>query len=70
MPTTKHALRALRMKYNAANSAYHDCVSARMEATMSGAAVSPGQLEKELSALRTLNKVRDELLAAMSTVAG
>ena len=58
------------MKYNAANSAYQDCVRVRTEATMSGAGVSPGQLEKELSALRMLNKIRDELLAAMSAVAG
>jgi hypothetical protein len=58
------------MKYNAANSAYQDCVRERTETTMSGALVSPGHLEKELAALRTLNKVRDELLAAMSEIAG
>ena len=46
MPTPRHAtLRALRMKYNAANSAYHECVRARTEATMSGGAASHDQLK-------------------------
>jgi hypothetical protein len=58
------------MKYNAANAAYQECVRARTEASMSGAVVSSGQREKEVAALRTLNEVRDELLAAMVEVAG
>jgi hypothetical protein len=71
MPTSQHAtLRALRMKYNAANSAYHDCVRVRTEAAMSGGAVSFDQLEREAAALRTLNRIRDELMAAMVESAG
>lgn len=71
MPTSRHAaLRALRMKYNAANSAYQDCVRVRTEATMSGGALSLEQVEREVAALRTLNRIRDELLAAMTESAG
>ena len=71
MPTSQHAtLRALRMKYNAANSAYHDCVRVRTEATMSGGAASLDQMESEVTALRTLNRIRDELMAAMVESAG
>ena len=46
------------MKYNAANSAYHDCVRVRTEVVMSGGAVSLDQLEREAAALRTLNQIR------------
>jgi hypothetical protein len=67
MPTSDDAtLRSLRLKYNAANAAYQECVKARTEATMSGAVLSPSQLEKEIAALRTLNEVRDTLLAGMA----
>jgi len=58
------------MKYNAANSAYHDCVRVRTEATMSGGAASLDQMESEVTALRTLNRIRDELMAAMIESAG
>jgi hypothetical protein len=64
------ALRALRMKYNSANSAYQDCVRVRTEVTMSGGAVSLDQMERELAALRTLNGIRAELLAALAESAG
>jgi hypothetical protein len=58
------------MKYNTANSAYHDCVRVRTEATMGGGAVSLDQMEREVAALRTLNRIRDELMAAMVESAG
>ena len=71
MPTPQQAaLRALRMKYNAANSAYQDCVRVRTETTMSGGVVSIAHIEREVAALRTLNGIRDELLAAMTESAG
>jgi hypothetical protein len=37
---------------------------------MSGGAVSLDQLEREAAALRTLNQIRDELMAAMVESAG
>ena len=42
----------------------------RTEATMSGGAASLDQMEREVTALRTLNRIRDELMAAMIESAG
>jgi hypothetical protein len=67
MPTPDDpALRSLRLGYNAGKSAYQDCGGARAKATVSGAALSPAQLDKEIATARILNEIRDQLLAAMS----
>jgi hypothetical protein len=60
------ALQELRMRYQAAYSAYQACVRAVTEATMSGSVPSPTMLEQEAKALGALTKLRANLLAAMA----
>jgi hypothetical protein len=62
-------LRELRLRYNAAYSAYQDCVIALNGQAMSGQAASPELLKKEAEALRELTEARAELLAAMAAAA-
>jgi hypothetical protein len=62
-------LRALRLRYNAAYSAYQYCLIALNEAAMSGQDASADLLVKEAEALRELNEARGRLLAAMSAAA-
>jgi hypothetical protein len=59
-------LRELRMRYNAAYSAYQSCLLALNEAAMSGESPSTELLENEAKALRELTEARGALLAAMA----
>jgi hypothetical protein len=58
-------LRELRMRYNAAYSAYQSCLIAINEAATTGQPPSKALLESEASALRELNEARGNLIAAM-----
>ena len=69
MPPTSTDLQALRMKYNAAYTAYRSCVEALSNGSMAGEAPSPELLEKEANALRELTRARAKLLAAMGELA-
>jgi hypothetical protein len=60
-------LRQLRLRYNAAYSAYQNCVIALNEAAMSGQAASQELLKNEAAALRDLTEARATLLAAMAS---
>jgi hypothetical protein len=60
-------LRQLRLRYNAAYSAYQNCVIALNEAAMSGQAASQELLHNEAAALRDLTEARAALLAAMAS---
>ena len=62
-------LRELRLRYNAAYSAYQSCVIALNTASMTGQAASPELLTNEAAALRELTEARAALLAAMSAAA-
>ena len=59
-------LRELRLRYNAAYSAYQSCLIALNEAAMSGQPPSKVLLENEANALRELTEARGNLLAAMA----
>jgi hypothetical protein len=63
-------LRELRLRYNAAYSAYQSCVIALNTAAMTGQPASPELLANESAALRELTETRATLLAAMAAVAG
>jgi hypothetical protein len=63
---TEADVRELRMRYNAAYSAYQDCMIALNEAAMSGQPPSKRLLDNESQALRELTEARGKLLAAMS----
>jgi hypothetical protein len=59
-------LRELRLRYNAAYSAYQSCLIALNEVAMSGQAASKALLENEANALRELTEARGNLIAAMA----
>jgi hypothetical protein len=59
-------LRELRLRYNAAYSAYQSCLIALNEAAMSGQAPSKALLDNEAKALRDLTEARGNLIAAMA----
>jgi hypothetical protein len=61
-------LRTLRLRYNAAYSAYQACLIAINEAAMSGQTASPELLKQEAAALRELNDARGNLIAAMAAM--
>ena len=61
-------LRELRLRYNAAYSAYQSCLIALNEAAMSGQAAAKALLENEASALRELTEARGNLIAAMARI--
>jgi hypothetical protein len=61
-------LRELRLRYNAAYSAYQSCLIALNEAAMSGQAASKALLENEGAALRELTEARGNLIAAMAQI--
>jgi hypothetical protein len=61
-------LRTLRLRYNAAYSAYQACVIAMNEAAMSSQTASPELLKQEAEALRELNDARGNLIAAMAAM--
>jgi len=63
-------LRELRLRYNAAYSAYQGCVIALNTAAMTGQPASPELLANEAAALRELTETRATLLAAMAAVVG
>ena len=65
-PVTEAPLQELRMRYQAAHTAYQACVRALTEAAMSGAIPSPTLLEQEAKAPGVLTKARANLLAALS----
>jgi len=65
-PVTDERLRELRLRYNAAYTAYQSCVLALNEAAMSGKPPSNTLLENEAKALRELTEARAKLLAAMA----
>jgi hypothetical protein len=70
MPTISDAeLRLLRLRYNAAYSAYQSCVMALNEAVMSGVSASPDLLKNEAAVLRELTDARAKLLDAMAAAA-
>ena len=70
MPSIADAeLRALRLRYNAAYSAYQSCVMALNEAVISGVLASPELLKNEAAALRELTDARGKLLDAMAAAA-
>jgi len=69
VPATFDAdLRELRMRYNAAYSAYQSCLIAINEAAASGQPPSKALLENEAIALRELNETRGHLIAAMGQI--
>ena len=68
-PLSDTALHELRMRYQAAYTAYQGCVRAVTEATMSGAVPSAALLEQEAKALGALTLLRASLLAAMTDAA-
>ena len=63
---TQDKLRELRLKYNAAYTAYQSCVLALNEAAMAGTKPSPELLENEAKALRELTEARRALLVGMA----
>jgi hypothetical protein len=63
---TEAGLRDLRLRYNAAYSAYQNCVIALNEAAMSGQAAAPELLKQEAQALADMTEARGQLLAAMA----
>jgi hypothetical protein len=63
---TEADLRTLRMRYNAAYSAYQSCLIAINEAAATGQRASQQLLENEANALRELTEARGALLAAMA----
>lgn len=66
-PASQEAnLRELRLRYNAAYTAYQSCVMALNEVAMSGQPASKLLLENEANALRELTEARGQLLAAMA----
>jgi hypothetical protein len=69
-PLAEAVLQELRMRYQAAYTAYQACVRTVTETTMSGAIPSPTLLEQEAKALGILTKTRAKLLAAMADAAG
>lgn len=60
------ALRALRLRYNSAYTAYQSCVRALSEAATSGVRPSDELLSQEAAALKQLTYTRAKLLAAMA----
>jgi|SRR5688572_10198816 hypothetical protein len=66
---TEADLRTLRLRYNAAYSAYQACLIAINEAAMSGQTASADLLKNEAAALRELNDARGNLIAAMAAMA-
>ena len=69
-PVAQAVLQELRMRYQAACTAYQACVRAVPEATMSGSTPSSLLFEQEAKALGALTKTRASLLAAMAADAG
>jgi hypothetical protein len=65
-PATDAQLQSLRLRYNAAYTAYRSRVNALSEAAMEGKAHAAELLEHEAKALRELNEARANLLAAMA----
>jgi hypothetical protein len=65
-PISDEQLRELRMRYNAAYTAYQSCVLALNEAAMSGKPPSKTLLENEAKSLGELTEARAKLLAAMA----
>jgi hypothetical protein len=63
-------LRELRLRYNAAYSAYQSCVIALNSAAMTGQNPSADLLGNETAALRELTEARAALLAALTAAAG
>ena len=62
-------VRTLRMRYNAAYSAYQSCVLSLNEAAMAGQRPSQELLNSEAAALFELTEARGQLLAAMAAMA-
>lgn len=62
---TRAQPQSLRLKYNAAYTAYRGCVEALAETSMDGETPSPDLFQKEANALRELTDARANLLAAM-----
>src|SRR5688572_33410105 len=58
-------LRTLRLRYNAAYSAYQACLIAINETAMSGQTATPELVKQEAPALRELNDAHGHLLAAL-----
>jgi hypothetical protein len=70
LPSPSEAdLRDLRMRYNAAYSAYQSCLIAVNEVATTGQPPSKALLESEANALRELNEARGNLIAAMKRLA-
>jgi hypothetical protein len=66
-PASKEAdLRELRLRYNAAYTAYQSCVMALNEAAISGREPAATLLQNEAKALRELGEARGQFLAAMA----
>ena len=65
LPTEADLLQ-LRLRYNAAYSAYQSCVIALNTAALTGQTASPELLKNEAEALRELTEARGYLLAAMA----
>jgi hypothetical protein len=64
-PVTDERLRELKLRYNAAHSAYQGRATALNEATTSGKRPSAELLQTEAAALRELADARAKLLAAL-----
>jgi hypothetical protein len=67
-PVTDASLRRLRQIYNAAYSAYQNCVLALNEAAALGKPASPELLMNEAAALHALTTARADLLAALASL--
>jgi hypothetical protein len=71
MPSISDAeMRAARLRYNAAYSAYQSCVIALNEAVIAGQKASDELLRNEAAALRELTEARGKLLDALAKAAG
>jgi hypothetical protein len=68
-PFSEAYLRELRLRYNAAFSAYQYCVIALAETALSGRAASPELLRCEAQALRDLIEARSHVLDALAATA-
>jgi hypothetical protein len=65
-PPADAALQELRLRYQAAYTAYQACARAVAEATMSGELPSPTLLATAAKALDALSETRTHLLAAIA----
>jgi hypothetical protein len=69
MPVSERELRELRLRYEAAYTAYQSCVEALAKAGSQGKRPSAELLQKEAQALRELNEARERYRDALMRIA-